>query len=333
VEAVITADREPAPQPYPVHWVSRRLPVGLRHAEAVRAIAARARPADVVYATGMHGRAALATAVSRTGLVLKMTSDPAFERARRRGAVGGAVVQFQEGGGGVVGGALRGVRDGTVRRAAHVVCPSAYMAELVVGWGVAPDRTTVLPNPAPDPRAATPASLDHHPAVVFAGRLTAAKDLELGLRAMARIGSAALTVVGDGPDRARLERLRDELDVPASFLGARPRGEVLGLMRAADVVMLPSAWENFPHGVVEALAMGTPVVATRVGGVPEVVRDEENGLLVDPGDIDAFAGALQRLVGDDALRTRLAAAAAPSVERFSADKIYGMLEQILEDAT
>jgi glycosyltransferase involved in cell wall biosynthesis len=262
-----------------------------------------------------------------------MTSDPAFERARRRGAVGGAVVQFQEGGGGVVGGALRVVRDGTVRRAAHVVCPSAYMAELVVGWGVAPDRTTVLPNPAPDPRAATPASLDHHPAVVFAGRLTAAKDLELGLRAMARIGSAALTVVGDGPDRARLERLRDELDVPASFLGARPRGEVLGLMRAADVVMLPSAWENFPHGVVEALAMGTPVVATRVGGVPEVVRDEENGLLVDPGDIDAFTGALQRLVGDDALRTRLAAAAAPSVERFSADKIYGMLEQILEDAT
>jgi len=206
------------------------------------------------------------------------------------------------------------------------------MAELAVAWGVAPDRVTVLPNPAPDPDDAEEATFSHRPALVFAGRLTAAKDLDLGLRAMEAVPGARLTVIGDGPDRARLEGVRDELDVPAEFVGARPRREVLGMMRAADAVMLPSAWENFPHGVVEALAMGTPVVATRVGGVPEVLRDEENGLLVEPGDVEAFSNALQRIVNDDALRARLAAAAAPSVEQYSADKIYGRLEQILEEA-
>jgi len=332
VEVVVTADRRPAAEGYPVRWVPRARPPGIRHADAVRLVAARARRADVVYATGMHGRSALATLAVRTPLVLKLTSDPAFERARRRGVVGGAVADFQEGGGGVRANALRHVRDATVRRAAHVVCPSTFMADLAVFWGVPRERVTVLPNPAPDAGEAVAATLEHRPALVFAGRLTAAKNLDLALRALAAVPGARLTVVGDGPDRSRLERVAAELGAQAEFVGARPRTEVLGLLGAADAAVLSSAWENFPHGVVEALAMGTPVVATRVGGVPEVVRDGENGLLVEPGDLDAFTEALRRIVHDGELRARLAAAAAPSVVRYSADAIYGRLEQILERA-
>jgi len=78
--------------------------------------------------------------------------------------------------------------------------------------------------------------------------------------------------------------------------------------------------------------MGTPVVATRVGGVPEIVRDGENGVLVEAGDDDAFAEALARVVGDDDFRRRLAQAAAPSVSRFAADVVYGQLERILIEA-
>jgi glycosyltransferase involved in cell wall biosynthesis len=332
VEAVITADRAPAPERYRVHWVSRSLPPGLRHAEAVRVVAARSRRADVVYATGMHGRSALATRATHVPLVLKLTSDPAFERARRRGVVGGAVADFQNGGGGVRANMLRAARDATVRRAAHVVCPSTFMADLAVFWGVPRERVSVLPNPAPDPAEAVAATLGQRPALVFAGRLTDAKNLDLALRALGAVPEARLTIVGDGPDRARLERVAAELGANAEFVGARPRGEVLGLMAAADAVVLSSAWENFPHGVVEALAMGTPVVATRVGGVPEVVRDGENGLLVDPGDVAELGGALQRILGDEGLRSRVAANAAPSVARYSADAIYGRLEQILERA-
>ena len=82
---------------------------------------------------------------------------------------------------------------------------------------------------------------------------------------------------------------------------------MLTLYRAADAALSTSAWENLPHSVVEALAVGTPVVATAVGGVPEVVHDGENGLLVPAGDVDAIAGAIGRLAGDEALRTALAA--------------------------
>ena len=89
---------------------------------------------------------------------------------------------------------------------------------------------------------------------------------------------------------------------------------MLRLFRAADASLLPSAWENFPHTVVEALAVGCPVIATAVGGVPEVVRDGENGLLVAPGDPAALAAAISRFFGDGELRARLSEAAARSVD-------------------
>ena len=93
---------------------------------------------------------------------------------------------------------------------------------------------------------------------------------------------------------------------------------MLELFRAADASLLSSAWENFPHTVVEALAVGTPVIATRTGGVAEVVRDGENGLLVEPGDVDALAAAIRRFFADDELAARLRANAAPVGRRVRA---------------
>jgi glycosyltransferase involved in cell wall biosynthesis len=331
VEALVTAVRPPAAEHYPVRWVSRGLPVGVRHAAVVRALTARARCADVIYSTGMLGRTTVAAALARTALVIKLTSDPAFERARRRGIVADGLVEFQSRPGGPAITALRAARNATVRRAAHVVCPSSFMAELAVSWGVPEERVTVLPNATPLPEEAVPAHLADRPALVFAGRLTPQKDLDVALQALALIPEATLTVAGEGAERPRLEALCHELGLGGRvhFVGALPRAEVLGLMRAADVVVLSSAWENFPHGLVEALAMGTPVIATRAGGVLEIVEDGRNGLLVESGDAPAFAAAVRMFLADTALQERLRAAAAPSVARFQQDAVYGRLEEIL----
>ncbi len=331
VEVVVTADRQPAPQPYPVRFVPRRLPRGVRHARALALIAERARHADVVYSTGMFVRSSAGSALARTPVVLKLTADPAFERARRSGLAGGDVTAFQHSVGGGRARALRMLRDLAVRHADHIVCPSGFLRDLVVGWGVPGDRVTVLPNPAPRIDG-LPAPAAGDGGLVFAGRLTHQKDLDVALGAVARVDAARLDVIGDGPERARLEATARSLglDDRVRFFGALPREQALAHVRAADAVVLSSAWENFPHGVVEALALGTPVIATRVGGVPEVVHDGENGLLVAPGDVDAFAGALRRYLGDGELRARLRAAAAPSVADYAPDRIYGQLEAILE---
>jgi len=107
------------------------------------------------------------------------------------------------------------------------------------------------------------------------------------------------------------------------------REQVLRLFRAADASVLSSTWENFPHTVVEALAVGCPVIATSVGGVPEVVRDGENGLLVAPDDAAALALAIRRFFEDDELRRQLAGAAASSVAAYTEEAVFTRIEEEL----
>jgi glycosyltransferase involved in cell wall biosynthesis len=331
VEVVTTADAPPGAEAYPVRWVRRSLPPGARHGEGIRLVATRARHADVVYTTGMFGRSSLGSLLARTPFVVKLTADPAYERARRWGLWRGSLDDFQRGAP-LSTLPLRFARDADARAAAHVVTPSSYLRELAIAWGVPPNRATVLPNPAPAlPELRSRDELRSElgfdgPTLVFAGRLTAQKSLDLGIEAARRAG-VTLVIAGDGPDRAALEWLGG-----ARFLGARPRDEVLELFRAADASLLSSSWENFPHTVVEALAVGTPVIATRTGGVGEVVRDGENGLIVEPGDVDALADAVRRYFADAELQARLRANAAPSVVDYAADRIYSRLEQILAEA-
>ncbi len=202
----------------------------------------------------------------------------------------------------------------------------------MIGWGVAPERVTVLPNPAPPvpplrPREELRAEFGlDGPTLVFAGRLTAQKSLDVGIEAARRAG-VALVIAGDGPDREALEQLGH-----ARFLGPLPRERVLELFRAADAALLSSSWENFPHSVVEALAVGTPLIATRTGGVAEVVTDGENGLVVEPGDLEALVAAIERFFGDAEFAGRLRENAAGSIAAYSADRIFGRLEEILLEA-
>jgi glycosyltransferase involved in cell wall biosynthesis len=338
VEVVTTAARPPAPQPYPVHWASRRLPVGARHLRTATLIRKAAGRADVVYSTGMVGRSGLGAALGRTPLVLKLTSDPVYERSLRYRLADEGLDEFQRRRGLRIA-VLRRARDFALAHAAHVVCPSASLRDLALGWGLPPDRVTLLPNPVEAPELPDRDELRRRhglegPTLAFAGRLSPQKALDVALEAVSRSDGVSLVLAGDGPDREQLERRARELalDGRARFLGPTPRESVFELLRAADAAVLSSSWENFPHMVVEALAVGTPVLATATGGVSEIVRDGENGLLVPAGDAEALAGAIRRFFASEELRERLRRAAPASVERFAPEGIYGRLEEILAAA-
>jgi len=337
VEVVTTADLAPDTQPYPVHWVARDRPAPLRHLAVAREVRRAAQGADRVYATTMVRRAALGAALGRRPLVVKLVADEAYERERRAGRFAGTLEEFQAERRGLRLRFLRATRTAALRRARCIVVPSAYLRQIAIGWGLDPSRIDVVPNPAPE--------LPEHPtrdearatlgidgfALGVAGRLTAQKALGDTLEALARVPDVALLVLGDGPERAELERRAGELGLAdrVRFLGAGTRDDVIALFRAVDAALLTSAWENLPHTLLEALATGTPVIATAVGGIPEVVRDEENGLLVPPRDIAAIASAIDRLVHDDALRASLAAAAAPSVEELAEPRILRRIVQAI----
>ena len=339
IEVVTTAEDEPSRRAYPVLWASRRSP--LRHVRAALLVRRAARRADVVYATSMIRRAAIGSRLARRPLVVKLVSDEVFERAAREGRYGGTLDDFQHEASGVRTRFLRATRNRALRGARHVFCPSTYLREVALRWGLDPDRVSVLPNPAPEVPAMPPREdlrselgLDGN-VLVFAGRLGPQKALGVLLEAMVEVPDVTLVMAGDGPERAALEARAQELELDGrvSFLGAVPRERVLRLFGAADASVLSSAWENFPHTVVEALAVGCPVIATAVGGVPEVVTDGDNGLLVPPGDAHALSAVIARFFGDAELRARLAAAAPASVAGYSEDAVFSAIDAELQRAT
>jgi glycosyltransferase involved in cell wall biosynthesis len=331
VEVVTMGDAPPTERPCLVEVVPRRLPFPLRYSRLAVRAAARARDADVIYASATYAAAAAASAASRRPLVAKLVSDPAYERAYRYGLFRGTLEDFQRAPGAGVA-ALRRARSAALARARTIVVPSEYLAEVARGFVPDPGRVLVVPNPAPDVTAATGAAEPN--TFVYAGRLTHQKALGVAIDAVGRTPEARLVVIGDGPERAALEQHAHDVGSNGriSFLGAQPRERVLDALGGAWAAVLSSDWENLPHAAVEALAVGTPVVATSVGGVPEVVHDGVNGLLVPPGSPEAFADAIGRLVDDAALRNRLAGAAAASVAGLSRDRVYGELERLVAEA-
>lgn len=192
-----------------------------------------------------------------------------------------------------------------LRRAAVAVCVSAALAEEARRLGAS--EVVVLPNGVePPPRVGDEAD---PPEVLFAGRLAREKGV---LELIEAAEGLNLVVVGDGPLRDRVPNVR----------GFVRREELARLYGRAAVVACPSLREGFGVVCLEAMAHGRPVVASAVGGLLDLVVDGETGLLVPPGDVAALRSALQRLLGDRELRSRLGEAGRRrAAERFSWDAV------------
>ena len=202
----------------------------------------------------------------------------------------------------------RAVRLVRLSGLAPVACGPGVAAALAE-HGCTPFAT--VPNavgPAPPPAGRAELGLEPGTRLVLAvGRLVEQKNHELAIRAIAGVPDAVLAIAGDGPLRPRLERVAAEegVDGRVRFLGVRP--DARALMGAADAIVLSSHWEGLPLSALEALASGTPLVATDVRGLRELVVDDQDALLV-PEEPEALAAALRRVLDDSGLAARLAEA-------------------------
>jgi glycosyltransferase involved in cell wall biosynthesis len=163
-------------------------------------------------------------------------------------------------------------------------------------------------------------------------RLSADKDVEGLIDAFAGLpGSPRLVIVGDGPLRGELERRAAASGAGERIVFLGRREDVAGVLAHLDLFVLPTRAEGLPNSVLEAMALARPIVAHRVGGVPELVRDGEEALLVAPGDTAGLGAALERLLADEGLARRLAGAARRRVEEeFSFSARLARLEDIYE---
>ena len=169
--------------------------------------------------------------------------------------------------------------------------------------------------------------------VGWIGRMTGVKrtgDVLLAFKELRGRGvDAALCMVGDGPERELLERRAHDLGIMRNTLFLGYQEDVAPYYAAFDAMILPSGNEGTPVSAIESLAAGRPVVATRVGGVPDVVRDGEDGFLVDAGAVDQLADALERLASDESLRRRMGEAGRERVPaRYSVERLIDDVDRL-----
>jgi glycogen(starch) synthase len=229
---------------------------------------------------------------------------------------------------------------GTLRRADAVVVLTGRTAAALRDDGVPAGRVHTIPSGF-EPSLFEAGRDDAFPAAArprigYVGRLAQQKRADLLVRAFGRMREAAsLVVVGDGPERDHVARLVRQSPVAGRITttGFVEHAAVPGVLASLDVLVLPSAYEEMGSVLVEAMASGLPVVASDVGGIPEVVRDGETGLLVPPGNVAALAGALDRVVADPDLRARLAAGARARSRDYGwphlAGRVAGVYRQVL----
>jgi len=191
-----------------------------------------------------------------------------------------------------------------VEHAAAIVTVSKALKQSLVTLGVAPDRITVLRNgvdlgrfrPLAQTNIRRRMSLTG-PVWLSVGHLVELKGVHIVIKALAKVSGVTLLVAGSGPQEGRLRRLADRLAVSdrVRFLGEIPHDELDEYYNAADALMLASSREGMPNVVLEALACGTPVIATCVGGTPELVSSPDAGELMQERTPDALVLAWKKL--------------------------------------
>lgn len=175
------------------------------------------------------------------------------------------------------------------------------------------------------------------PIVLNVGRLSREKGQAELIKALAVLRGESgermphLVFVGDGPDMQRLERLAGACGVADSVTFAGHQSDVAPYYSAADVMVLPSFTEGSPNALLEAMAAGLPIVATAVGGIPEIVSNTRSALLVQPHDHISLAGAIGQALGSEPLRQQLSAAAKQTAAAYSPESYCDFMLSLYQD--
>jgi glycosyltransferase involved in cell wall biosynthesis len=222
---------------------------------------------------------------------------------------------------------------------AHRIAVSKAVATMLQRYAIiAPEKVTIIPNAVRplasrgrnDIRRQLGIPL-HWTALLSVGRLVRQKGHEFLLRAlpplMEEFPDMGLVIIGEGELKCDLVRLSEDLSIQARVIFAGSHSSASELMSAFDIFVQPSLWEGMPLAVLEAMTAGVPVVATRVGGIPEAIEHEQSGLLVNAGVPSELTEALRTLLVDKCLRERMTAARPGGGEAF--DRMVSRYMEVL----
>lgn len=344
---VVAFCADPKPSGYPFRVVAiERGPLPLRYLKAAWRTFVEARKADVVYVN--EHLALLHVAAARLAgrkVMIRLMVDGAWEISHRKGWIGGDDIETFEG-------KRYGWNVALTRRLQKtwwgwchqlIACSDFLRRIPIERYGVPSSKVELVYNAYHGPKAADVAGgrngarerLRLEPKkryLLTICRLMVWKRVDGILRALAQLPEdVELLVAGDGDMLEAWKALARDLGIErrAHFLGNVPYERIPDLICAADVFVLNSEYEGLSHTLLEVSALGTPIVASRIGGNPEVVEHECNGLLVPLRDDEALRAAIARLLDDPDLARRFVTAGQERMQRFDRERTFGRIETVL----
>jgi glycosyltransferase involved in cell wall biosynthesis len=275
--------------------------------------------------------------------IVKVVGDYAWEmemQTKKRKAAKATgqfltIDDFQNGRFGLLTEVRRWLERFIARRAEVVIVPSNFLKKIVLLWGTPADRIAVIRNAfelsgeAPGRESARRALgfTAEEKIILSAGRLVPWKGFSVLIESFTSVveqfPASSLLIAGDGPELFRLKRLtrKKKMEEKVKFLGRLDVAVFHQYVAAADVFVLNSGYEGFSHVLLEVMAIGTPIITTPIGGNSEIIRDNQNGLLVEYNNKSAIAKALVQLIANPAIAAALARSAKETVESFSKQRM------------
>jgi glycosyltransferase involved in cell wall biosynthesis len=328
----------------------RRLPYVIRHIVYFFKVLRRGRNADIIYALdalGVGVPAGLAAKILRKRFFLRIAGDRAWETASQKFGITESLDTFSASS--AYSFPIRCLKMGQnlgARLAEKIIVPSEYLKKVVSNWGVPKEKIRVVYN-AFEPVSEREWKTDirkklslQGTILLSAGRFVPWKGFEALIQIMPRIldkvPDAVLYIAGDGPQKEKLFEISYELRQRGKvvFLGTLPKEKLFRYIKASDLFLLNTFYEGFSHQLLEAMSLGTPVVATTAGGNPELIENEREGLLAEYNDKNALLRASLRVLQEEGLSAKLSGGAMEKVKVFStARAITAFTEEIYPKAT
>jgi glycosyltransferase involved in cell wall biosynthesis/putative flippase GtrA len=268
-------------------------------------------------------------------VIVRIPGDYAWEQSGRSGVVD-SMQEFQKKRYDFKVELLRIVQKFVLNQADRVITPSHAFGEIVRQWVKDPSKVHTIHNGIDSDELKKYRTTTFQPkTLISAGRLVAGKGFAQLIGYMKKLDGWKLEIVGDGPEKVHLENIIKEhgLQDRVTLTGAVPRLELARRIEGSHIFVLNTQFETFSFQIVEALAVGTPVIAPRVGSIPELIVDGQNGILYELNDEAAFVKAVQRISADPQLRKSMSEAGKIKADLFSIVSTVEKVKALLLEMT
>jgi glycosyltransferase involved in cell wall biosynthesis len=342
---IITYGRKGVKYPLPVFYVSKKWPKVVRHIIFLLKAIKESFSVDIVYSQNLFSVGIpgfLASKITRKKFVVKVVGDYTWEQSLKFGWYKGGIDEFQKAHSFRIS-LLKRIQSFVANKANIVITPSNYLKGLIVSWGVPENKVKVVYNAAEEikntdlSKEEAKKEIGIEGDIIFSiGRLSPWKGFSKLVEVMSDLvkenNNFKLVIAGDGEERKNIEDKIKSLNLENNvlILGKIPHEKISIYFRASEMFVLNTAYEGFPHVVLEAMKSNVPVIITSKGGNKEIVENGVNGLMVEYNDKEEWKKAILKLHNNEDFKNKLVVSAKEKIKQFNWNKLIRETSEVLE---